>query len=675
MLSSAVFRLLANPTDLVALQGGDQIAPHVMLEDLKGRKPRVAAYGPGLVTIAYRSGAEYLPDSCAPLTCTLSDSRPTCGPEDFSPLEATAPTMLGDEFSCWPALHWPLDAKEMRILPQGRTACDPGAPQPQPLCGGTGELVSICPAASSDPGCTVSTPPPEALPNPPPPPPPPPPPQSPPPPPSSPNEDGGLSPETITDPEGPSATLPPPTDPSNGGDKPEEGGWEETDDGYQTQEEASPPPGPDPPSTILGMSGPALIVLVAFVALLLMAVTLVAGIVMWRHNSRRGSARGQGTPEAARRKGGGAELEHTPMSQAALVTNMSWDYSSPSPYSTGVTAKPSPVSTRPPGASQKPPSAPPPPSALSSWCACYQFFPCGKVDMLYGDATDTDSPTGQGGLGGGSTPLARVQAPGKPGVFIPPRPPGELKRHPALPHLAPKHWGRADVHMTLPASLRDLDGLREPSSAQQSQSSYGSSIGSGASSSSRLFRGPRSSLVSQRRPSCPDITELEHSLQREQPGDRCDKSALPVDVAPHRTLTPQRSQTGTRRSTTAAAAAAAEQKRGSSALNGIVSDFSKSGLVEVDFETEIKPNLQGKLGSGAYGDVYLANWQGKQVAVKIFNRGFAGATSEQVLCGCAALWFQPPVSPPPSPLIPMPSSRVMAGAAPPVFCTTPGFDL
>ena len=82
------------------------------------------------------------------------------------------------------------------------------------------------------------------------------------------------------------------------------------------------------------------------------------------------------------------------------------------------------------------------------------------------------------------------------------------------------------------------------------------------------------------------------------------------------------------------AAEAPPRDDGSSIVRGLSkADWDHSGLEEIDFETEIMPFLQEQIGSGAFGDVYLATWRGMEVAVKIFNRGFAGATGEQVRRG------------------------------------------
>mmetsp|Transcript_4586 Transcript_4586/g.11781 ORF Transcript_4586/g.11781 Transcript_4586/m.11781 type:complete len:425 (+) Transcript_4586:1281-2555(+) len=153
-------------------------------------------------------------------------------------------------------------------------------------------------------------------------------------------------------------------------------------------------------------------------------------------------------------------------------------------------------------------------------------------------------------------------------------------RLPVLPNLAPSDWQAPSCHQTLPLRLSALAASR---------------------------------AAPARRPSCPELLNIQ-----------CQPRAAP---AAHRTLSPHRG-TATPSDGTRGAPVSALSAPPSTGLSRL--EWERAGLVEVDFATEIQPGLKAVLGSGAFGDVYLATWRGLEVAVKVFNRGYAGATADQV---------------------------------------------
>ena len=261
----------------------------------------------------------------------------------------------------------------------------------------------------------------------------------------------------------------------------------------------------------------------------------------------------------------------------------------------------------------------------SGWRTFYQFLPCGKSDVLGDESCATPNR-----LGTNNSLLMEVE----PGVFAPRPIDGKLVRGPALPNFAPKGWGRTDVHMTLPARLSDMHFAASAASSTMTSSSSGDI----STTSGRP-------LV-KRRNSIPADLEILPSGPEDGPNaggnaKTATNGGGEAAVLVHRTL--RRNLLGSHaaervESLKEDAAEAPPRDDGSSIVRGLSkADWDHSGLEEIDFETEIMPFLQEQIGSGAFGDVYLATWRGMEVAVKIFNRGFAGATGEQVRRGTPAL--------------------------------------
>uniref|UniRef100_A0A061QQN4 Mitogen-activated protein kinase kinase kinase 7 n=2 Tax=Tetraselmis sp. GSL018 TaxID=582737 RepID=A0A061QQN4_9CHLO len=211
------------------------------------------------------------------------------------------------------------------------------------------------------------------------------------------------------------------------------------------------------------------------------------------------------------------------------------------------------------------------------WRTFYQFLPCGKVDML----DDSCGNTPGSGLDAACFSGRRLALQ---------RPQGQLVRHPALPDIAPGAWGEAGVHMTLPPRL----------------------TGSGGSGG-----------LGRRQASCPDLASQAPAAD----GDRQGSPPL------HRTILMANPSLARALQPVAPPAEAPDQPAQSSALprgvDAVRAEWRAMGLADVDFRSELEPNLARQIGSGAFGDVFLASWRGMDVAVKIFNRGFGGATEEQ----------------------------------------------
>lgn len=342
-----------------------------------------------------------------------------------------------------------------------------------------------------------------------------------------------------------------------------------------------PAPRPPQPRQEPGIST-RFIVLIAAGILFVLLVGGATSVIVWRAGVARNKSqqRDEGAwPRDSRAMG---------LSQPAL------DFTQSSPYSTNTSGT---------GTPQKDSDKSLPKAKAFKWRTCYAFLPCGSIDMLYGD-----SDHGEHG-----PRLDAVQVKGQPGVFRPPKPHGQLIQHPELPHFAPKDWGRSSIYLTLPARLDDLDGQRELSAGL-------SAVRSSLASDDANTKG----TGLRRRLSCPDSFSSLVMLP----------STLEVPSMPpsHRTIKLHHTIVA---ATKAAMMPMAEAKPhvpfdGTAIVRGLShSEWAQAGLVEIDFNTEIKPYLKNQIGSGAFGDVFLATWRGCDVAVKIFNRGFAGATGEQ----------------------------------------------